>query len=306
MYPRSAPVELKFWLDNVSRLNIKLLFSYETPKVVSHSDASSLACGAIMSSCDHVVAHRMWSQEEREKSSTWRELNAIHFSLEFFLPMLKGRSVHWFTDNQSVVSIVNSGSMKPHLHEIALDIFSTCLRNNISLFPEWVPRERNTRADSISKIIDYDDWKTSEAFFSRIDARWGPFTVDRFASSTNRECHRFNSLLWNPGAEQVNAFSVSWVGENNWLVPPIFLISKAILHLLTCKAKGVLIVTCWPSAPFGPLIFVKKFFTHSFVTDMMVFDDPIGIFELGDYPGSLLGSNKFTSPVLALLLDGSI
>ena len=79
-----------------------------------------------------------------------------------------------------------------------------------------------------------------------------------------------------------------------------------MLHLLTGKANGVLVVPCWPSAPFWPLIFAKKFLTHSHVTDMMVFDDPIGIFELGDYRGSLLGSNKYTSPVLALLLDGSI
>ena len=199
-------MELKFWLDNVTRLNNKILFSYETPKVLGYSDASSFACGAIMLSCDHVMTHSMWNQEEREKSSTWRELRAIHFSLESFLPMLKCRSVHWFTDNQSAVSIINNGSMKPHLPETALDIFSTYLRNNISLFPEWVPRERNTSADSISKIIDYDDWKTSEVFFSRIDARWGPFTVDRFASSTNEKCHRFNLLFWNPGSEQVNAF----------------------------------------------------------------------------------------------------
>ena len=61
-------MELKFWLDNVSRLNYKILISYETPKVVSYSDASTFACGAIMLSCDNAVAHRMWSQEERDTS----------------------------------------------------------------------------------------------------------------------------------------------------------------------------------------------------------------------------------------------
>ena len=127
--------------------------------------------------------------------------------------------------------------MKPHLHEIALEILSTCLWNNISLFPYWVSRESNTRTDAISKIIDYEDWKTLEAFFSHIDARWGPFLVDRFASSSNKNCHRLNSLLSNHRSEQMNAFSVSWAGGNNWPVPPIFLISMAILHLLTCKAN---------------------------------------------------------------------
>ena len=303
-FPRACN-ELKFWFENIKRLNRKLLFRQEPPKLITFSDASSVACGAVLLSCGNQLTHKMWNAEEKTMSSTWRELRAVHYALQSFLPILKCRSVHWFTDNKNVVSIINNGSMKTHLQELALDIFSLCLSNNISLFPEWVPMEYNTHADFVSKVIDYDDWQTTKGFFDKISQRWGPFTVDRFASSTNAKCPRFNSLLWNPGSEQVNAFSVAWAGENNWLVPPIFLISKVILHLLSCKAKGVLVAPCWPSAPFWPLLFVNKFVTRSYVTDIMYFNNPAGIFELGEHKGSLLGSKKYTSPVLAVALNGN-
>ena len=303
-FPRACN-ELKFWCENIRKLNRRLIFRQEPPKLITFSDASSVACGAVLLSCGNQIAHKTWNAEEKSMSSTWRELKAVDYALQSFLPILKFRSVHWFTDNKNVVSIINNGSMKTHLQKLAFDIFSSCLRNNISLFPERVPREYNTHADFVSKVIDYDDWQTTKCFFDKISQRWGPFTVDRFASSTNAKCPRFNSLLWNPGSEQVNAFSVSWAGENNWLVPPIFLISKAILHLLSCKAKGVIVAPCWPSAPFWPLLFVNKFVTRSYVTGVMYFDNPTGIFELGNYKGSLLGSDKYTSPVLAVTLDGS-
>ena len=39
------------------------------------------------------------------------------------------------------------------------------------------------------------------------------------------KCARFYFRFCCPGVEGVDPFSVDWVGENNWLVPPIYLIS---------------------------------------------------------------------------------
>ena len=177
-------------------------------------------------------------------------MKAIYYSLLSFLPLLKGQNIHWFSDNQGTVSVINYGSMKVHLQKLALDIFSSCLNNNISIYLECIPRNLNEIADAISKFIDYDDWRTTDRFFIFLNTVWGPFTIDRFASEENKKLQRFNSLFWDPGTERVNAFSTSWENENNWLVPPIFLISNTILHLLTCRAKSTLIVPLWPSAPF--------------------------------------------------------
>ena len=66
-----------------------------------------------------------------------------------------------------------------------------------------------------------------------------------------------------------------------------------------------LIVPLWPSASFWPLLFVNKFQVQPYVIDLLLFDSPSGIFTLGNYKESLLGSDSFTSSVLAVKLDGS-
>ena len=42
-----------------------------------------------------------------------------------------------------------------------------------------------------------------------------PHAMDRFANHENTQLPRFNSRFWCPGTEAVDAFSVSWAGENN-------------------------------------------------------------------------------------------
>ena len=59
---------------------------------------------------------------------------------------------------------------------------------------------------------------------------------------------------WNPGSEAEDAFTVDWADENNCLCPPVTLIPRVINHAVVCKAVGTLIVPCWPSAPFWPLL----------------------------------------------------
>ena len=123
-------------------------------------------CGAYIAGTNN-ICHCMWSQQEATKSSTWRELKAIHFALMSFKSLVKDKSVKWHSDNQAAVRIVDIGSPNEELHDI-----------------------------------------------------WGPHTIDRFSNSINYHISRFNSRFHLLGSEAVDAFSVPWVGENNWLVPP--------------------------------------------------------------------------------------
>ena len=116
--------------------------------------------------------------------------------------------------------------MKDDIHSVALDIFCCSLQDGITLCPAWIPRSEHELADEISKFCDYDDWFVSQSFFIKTDRLWGPHTIDRFANSYNTKLTRFNSLFWCPGTEAVDAFSQDWSANNNWLVPPIFLIAS--------------------------------------------------------------------------------
>ena len=54
--------------------------------------------------------------------------------------------------------------MKSELLSLAIEIFNLCIRTNISIEVEWIPREQNQTADAYSKVFDYDDWSISISF----------------------------------------------------------------------------------------------------------------------------------------------
>ncbi len=300
--PEMVVCEFGFWVDNIRALNLKRL--YETGAPVSanvNSDASSVAGGAVLRIDGKVLkAHKNFAVNEVSESSTWRELNVVQFATTTFSNQLAGRVVNWETDNKGVVSICRKGSPKPQLQEMARQIYFSCKKYDIKLDIYWVPREENVIADELSKHVDYDDWTTSDSFFSELNADWGPYTIDRFASSKNAKIRRYNSLFWNPGCEAVDAFTQDWSGENNWLVPPVFLISRAIRHARDCRAKGSIIVPLWESAPFWPLLRCGADCYREFVQGATVYHNVGDILELGDYQKSLLGSDQFTAPIMAI------
>ena len=154
-----------------------------------------------------------------------------------------------------------------------------------------------TKLIFLSRIVDYDDWRVKRDYFLLAEEKWGPHSVDRFANHENTQLPRFNSRFWCPGTEAVDAFSVSWAGENNWLVPPIFLIPKVLNHMVAFGGRATLVVPAWPSAPFWPLIFTDEGLSPIFSD---IFEIPLGtdVFVLGNYKNSLFGSPNFRSGVL--------
>ena len=272
--------------------------------IKANSDASSVAAGAVLVMGKNTyTAHKNLAEDEKIQSSTWRELDAVLFAVKSFSTFIKEKRVNWETDNQAVPVIISKGSKVRQLQALAKELYFTCRDNVIDLHVTWIPRSENERADEVSKYTDYDDWKISESFFQEMDEEWGPFTIDRFANFKNTKTKRFNSLFWNPTCEAVNAFTQDWSQENNWLVPPIYLISKAILHAKACKAKGALIVPLWQSAPYWPILQKGRNNYREFVVETKTFYNTDGILEIGDYRKSLLGSPKFKSPLLAIKFE---
>ena len=123
----------------------------------------------------------------------------------------------------------------------------------MSFQTQWIPRAENELANYLSRIVDPDDWMLSPDLFKLIANMWGPFDVDRISCSYNSHLPRFNSKFWCPGTEAVDCFTQDWGKDcNNFVCPPRHLISPALYHMETCKAKGTLFVPEWKSAPFWP------------------------------------------------------
>ena len=247
--------ELRFWLTNLTYLNgYNIRPKVSCQPLTIFTDASGVAYGGYSATISGLKIHGHWSVEEGRKSSTFRELLAIQLVLDAAKSRLSHTKVKMFSDSQSACRIVQVGSRISKLQTIAVAIFRICFIHDIAIETQWIPRSQNTIADCLSKTVDLDDWKLNPQLFSMLHKVWGPFTVDRFASSYNNQLLRFNSRFWCPKAEAIDAFTQNWENESNWVCPPVSLIIPVIRHMSLCKAKGVLIVPSWPSAVFWPII----------------------------------------------------
>jgi hypothetical protein len=128
-----------------------------------------------------------------------------------------------------------------NLHQMAFAVFSIYLKARIELDIQWIPCSLNEKADYLSKIIDYDDWKITPQLFRLLEEKFGPDTVDCLADYNNCKVQKFYSRFWNPGAAGIDAFFHSWEGENALLLPPgSSCFSLVFMH--SCKARGTFLV----------------------------------------------------------------
>lgn len=297
--------ELQFWFHHMEDFNSRSLWCSPSAVRIAYSDASSTGYGGYIVEHGSYVACGQWTQVEKLKSSTWRELRAVELTLQSLVSDLSGHRVKWFTDNQNVAHILLVGSRKPELQAGVFRIFCMCFCNAIVLEPQWVPREDNVIADELSRIIDLDDWQLNPVVFSIVDDRWGPHSVDRFAADYNTQLSRFNSRYAVPGCEAVDAFTVHWGSEFNWWCPPLGLVPRVLGHAKSCAAQGTLVVPLWPSAPFWPLLCPDGKNFAAFVVDWMSLPLMEGLFLRGKSGAALFNGSMPNTEVLAVRIDFS-
>ena len=181
-----------------------------------------------------------------------------------------------------------------------MKIFNICLKFNIDLSIQWIPREMNEIADTISKFSSTDEWEVTERFFQCINDIWGPHDIDRFATFKNRKTKRYNSLFVDFESEAIDCFTQDWSGCNNWLVPPICMVSRVILHILHCNATASLIVPKWCSSAFWPILFNANYEKREFVHDVLEFDKGQDIFTCKNTSKCVFSGSRFHSKTLAI------
>ena len=157
---------------------------------------------------------------------------------------------------------VSGGSPNAELQRLAVQLLDLQFARGFSLVFEWVPRDLNVRADFLSHASEmrHHSYSLRAEWFAYLDGLWGPHSVDRFASAENRQplgapnTGRFCAQFFHPEAEWIDAFTLPWGGENNWLFPPVHMIAEAIAHLRASDAVGTLVVPMAPWAPWWGLL----------------------------------------------------
>jgi len=139
---------------------------------------------------------------------------------------------------------VSGGSPNPALQHYATSIFDLGIWYGFELMFEWRPREQNILADYLSHVVEmlHHHYGLQRHLFRVLDDRWGPHTIDRFATVSNRQVPRFNSQYFHPESAWTDAFSLPWAGENNWLFPPVPQIARTIRHIRASKGVGTLLL----------------------------------------------------------------
>ena len=259
--------EILFWKFNIR--NLKVFREYRIPSLFVYSDASKNELASVYKG--EGKSFICYKNFEKKQSSTWRELEAIHYFLKSSKDRFKNEVVYWYTDNFASSLIVSKGSNQEKLQELALNIFEITSAFNIKLSVFWIPGKYNSQADALSKNMDNNDWVTTPNLIDIIE-RWGNITINRFASDKNRKSKRFNFRYLG-----VNAFSLDWSNEFNLLVPPVYLISKTIHHFLASSSEARAVLVC----PRWPLLHKKVNEFYEFVDDSFTLKDMTDYIKLG-------------------------
>ena len=264
--------DISFWEKNISTMNGWPIMKAHTFSAVLSCDASETGWGATL----HLIpdqslqAAALIPANWRGSSSTHRELAGILWALTHFSPLIARRHVLVRTDNQAAAFILTKGgSRRETLTILCLRVLQVALTNNLHISISWVPREHNSEADALSKEEDRDDFHLAPKIFSLIDSRWGPHTIDLFATPASAHLPRFCSRLYEPAAEATNAFSISWKDENAYAFPPPHLIPATLNHAGVCGAQLTLIVPQWSSSYWWPLIAPTGRAWHERVRDVV-------------------------------------
>ncbi|GIL56834.1 hypothetical protein Vafri_12133 [Volvox africanus] len=290
--------ELHFWQGMAREaLSAPIVRLASTVGVEIRTDASDFAWAGVMAG--QAVARGYLSLAERVESSAMREMLALWYSLQALEGRLRGRRVHVLMDSTNARSIATKGSKWAHLQAVALKVFWWCKANQVQLSVAWIPREQNVVADFFSKVRESCDWQLSPDWFQRLDRRWGPHTVDRFASDHNKQLERFNSLFYCPGAEAVDCFTQHWTGENNWCNPPFALMRRLWRFMEEEQVVATVIVPVWPSAVWWPLLCPTGQWAPA-VVDTVVLPSAEKLFRSGPQSANQVGAGAPKWRVMAL------
>jgi hypothetical protein len=242
---RQAIRDLRWW-QHLGRADVSRAIWRAPEESTLHCDASRLAWGGVLDGT--VPAHGMWTGRDRGRHINYLELLAVHRSISVFLEPLRGRSVLLWEDNMTVVHVLNNRTTRsPALMRLLRRVWYLIDAAGITLNVRHIPTEENTWADALSRGSPLDELVLRPAAFASLERRFGPHTIDRYATYENAQLRRFNTLL--PDARSVGAGALSqrWEGENNYVFAPASDLPR-IAQLLH-ERPGV---ACTVVAPYWP------------------------------------------------------
>ena len=242
------------------QMMLKLSGKQGEQPIVMAGDASAVAtCALQVKEGADYFNQNILQPQERQMSSGQRELLTILKALRQdndFFASLRNETILWLTDSTNLVSFLTKGTMKKHIQEQVLEVFSLLATYKIRLVPVHLRRTdfRIQWADEGSREFDPDDWGIDRGSYRELTKSWQP-TVDLFAHSSNAKSTKFYSYGNAPYSAGVDAFAQDWTDEIAWACPPVYLVADTLKKIENTRMMAILTVPAWRSAPFWPVLF---------------------------------------------------
>ncbi|KAK1865489.1 hypothetical protein I4F81_008020 [Pyropia yezoensis] len=196
-----------------------------------------------------VPARGFFSRVDQAARINVQEMRAMLYTLQSF-PHLRGPGVIRFRlDSMVSVHVLNSmRSRSPALMDVVRDLHAELHRRHLRAEGYWLSTVANAHADRLSRDRDSSDWGLRRSVFLVLHSRWGPLTIDRFATVLNTHLPRFNCAVANPDAEAVDAYKQHWGGpEHNYTNPPLSQAESAMSKVAADGTSAVLVLPVWPA-----------------------------------------------------------
>ena len=238
--------DLLWWLDR-GRLELGILLEQVSPQLGLWSDASDVGWGAHLG---EEVVSGLWSPEERLSSLNLRELLAIFFALQHFLPLVQNATVAVYADSSTALAYLRNqgGTRSAVLNWAAQDLLRWAEHHAISLLPQFIMWRNIVLADSLSRPrqILGSEWTLKLSVFQQLWRRW-LVSIGLFATSLIHRCLPYFSPFHDPNALGTDALLQPWDGWQAYAFPPYVLIPVILKKFRS--SSGVLLTIIAPYWP---------------------------------------------------------
>lgn len=215
------------------------------------SDASTIGYGAHTEGLPDVSGH--WTLGYTHRDIGLLEARAVRFAIRAWRSSLAGQHVMWFTDNTTVLRVLNahstrSATVMDEYRAMKEDLDAFC----IHLQGRHIAGKDNILADALSRRQDPHEYCL--ALLPLCPPHWPAPDHDRFASTTSRQLTLpYDSRYADPQAANVDTMLVRWPGLS-WLTPPFNLIATVLAKLRRERARAIIFVPDWPAQVWWPTL----------------------------------------------------
>ncbi|XP_061089900.1 uncharacterized protein LOC133123450 [Conger conger] len=238
--PQSVVRALSHW----RMLSVGVPMGAISTHVPVYTDTSTKGWGAV---CNGMMASGLWNPPLPHINVL--EITALWLALQHFEPLLRGRHILIRSDNKATVAYLNrqGGTKCPHLHRLAVRIWTWAYPRVRSLRALYVPGQLNCGADLLSQGGPSSlEWCLHPLVVAEVWSRFVKARVDLFASRQNAHCPLW-FVMTATGSPPlgVDALAHRWPKRLLYAFPPFGLIPQ-VLTKAREKKPLILIAPDWP------------------------------------------------------------